>query len=80
MSSGRKSPTFIGKVKPHVTEDRLTDSMGVPGPGKYYNPTKTSAFGRQQKSQKKSSGIEPRKKFQNLQAWLGVPGQALAQT
>ena len=54
MSSGRASPTFVGKVKPHVTEDRLTDSMGVPGPGKYYNPTKMSSFGKQQKSQKKS--------------------------
>ena len=28
--------------------------QGRPGPGKYYNPSKTSAFGRQQKSQKKS--------------------------
>ena len=54
MSSDRASPTFVGKVKPHVTEDRLTDSMGVPGPGKYYNPTKMSSFGKQQKSQKKS--------------------------
>jgi hypothetical protein len=54
MASGRKSPSFVGKIKPHVSEDRLTDSMGVPGPGKYYNPSKTSAFGRQQKSQKKS--------------------------
>ena len=57
MSAGRRSPTFVGQMKPHVPEDRLTDSMGVPGPGKYYNPTKDSAFGRQQKSQKKSMAI-----------------------
>ena len=30
--------------------------------------------------QKKSSGMGPKKKFRNLQAWLEVPGQVLAQT
>ena len=33
-----------------------------------------------EKRTEKSSGMGPRKKFRNLQAWLGVPGQVLAQT